>query len=102
MSYDELRPTPTHICSISWNFRRSPVSAMFSSGGNPLHRRFFAIAQNDMTIAQNDIGRSRRLTVILSRSEESDRHTIRLLYPLTTDIFDGIYYLVYTTSNIRE
>src|SRR3989442_15208753 len=83
------------MCSISWNFPRSPLSAMFSSGGNPLHRRFFAIAQND-------IGRSRRLTVILSRSEESDRHTIRLLYPLTTDIFDGIYYLVYTISNIRE
>ena len=53
---------------------------MFSSGGNPLHRRFFAIAQNDMAIAQNDMGRSRRLTVILSRSEESDRHTIQYVF----------------------
>ncbi len=37
---------------------------------------------NDMAIAQNDMGRSRRLTVILSRSEESDRHTIQ--YVLAT------------------
>src|SRR3989442_7203317 len=34
--------------------------------------------------------------------KQTTRSTFRFLHPLTTDIRNGIYYLVYTISNIRK